>query len=157
MKNTINKLNELARNLWWTWSPEGVRLWQQLGQEQWKQSGNNPSRLLRNLTEGEIEARLSDLDAGLLKTTWEAYQAYLADKDTWHYREGEPLKGTIAYFSAEYGIHESLPNYSGGLGVLAGDHVKSASDLGLPFIAVGLLYRNGYVRQHSSSVARVNK
>ncbi|MGB0647061.1 MAG: alpha-glucan family phosphorylase [Bradymonadia bacterium] len=147
MENTINKLNELANNLWWTWSPEAVSFWSQFGQEQWTPSGNNPARLLNNLTESEIETRLSELKDGLLEDVWESYQSYLAEKNTWHSREGKPLKGTIAYFSAEYGIHESLPNYSGGLGVLAGDHVKSASDLGLPFVAVGLLYRNGYVRQ----------
>ena len=97
------------------------------------------------LDESEVSSRVNAMGVQRLNDLSETFEAYMSEKDTWHALEGSPIDNLVAYFSAEYGIHESMPNYSGGLGILAGDHVKSASDLGLPFVAVGLLYRNGYV------------
>ncbi|MCD1259860.1 alpha-glucan family phosphorylase [Paenibacillus athensensis] len=145
----IARLNELAYNLWFSWNDDALQLFQQMDARQWEQTGHNPVRLLQELD----DARLQELsaDSGFL----EAYQGVIARFDdymqsghTWfeqRFGSGTPVH--IAYFSAEFGFHESLPIYSGGLGVLAGDHCKSASDLGLPFVGVGLLYKKGYFTQ----------
>lgn len=144
MSDVRTRLQALAGDLWWTWQPGGDALWRHLDPAAWAACEHRPVALLRTLEStklawnAEHEARLSALEARRA-----AYDA----AETWHDRAGKPIDGLLAYFSAEYGIHESVRIYSGGLGILSGDHVKSASDLGLPFVAVGLLYRNGYGRQ----------
>ena len=151
---TIHRLYELAYNLWWTWHVEAQALYAELDPELWERVNHNPVRQLAEVNPDRLEAAASD-PAYLRR-----YADVLADFDrymapdcpTW-YREtyGQMQAGRealrIAYFSAEFGLHESLPIYSGGLGVLAGDHVKEASDLGLPFVAVGFLYPQGYFTQ----------
>ena len=141
----LDRLPELARNLLWTWRPGSQKLFADLDAHLWEATEHNPVRLLHETA--NLEAAAGDADFV------EAYQraiqdldSYLADRDTWMGRLYTDV-GTIAYFSAEFGLHESLPIYSGGLGVLAGDHVKSASDLGLPLVGVGILYSQGYFRQ----------
>ena len=141
----LERLPELAHNLLWTWRPGSQKLFADLDAHLWEATEHNPVRLL---------CETANLEAAAGDTAFvEAYQraiqdldSYLADRDTWMGRL-YPDVGTIAYFSAEFGLHESLPIYSGGLGVLAGDHVKSASDLGLPLVGVGILYSQGYFRQ----------
>ena len=142
------RLLALAHDLWWTWQPDGASFWCALDPKGWAASHHNPVELLRQLSadapvDVEALARLEDRRA-----------AELAATDTWHDEAGRPCHAPVAYFSAEFGIHESLPIYSGGLGILAGDHTKSAADLGLPFVGVGLLYRNGYVRQEIDADGR---
>jgi glycogen phosphorylase len=147
MNNLVNNVRRLSKNLWWSWSPEAQSFWTEFAGDDWISCGHNPVRLLNRMDTAEVSRRVTALGAGRVHVVVEEFDRYMTEEQTWHHWEGEPIKGLVAYFSAEYGIHESMPNYSGGLGILAGDHVKSASDLGLPFVGVGLLYRNGYVRQ----------
>ncbi|MCB9542777.1 MAG: alpha-glucan family phosphorylase [bacterium] len=159
-EKTAARLRAMAGDLWWCWQPDGPELWRRLDPTLWRATGHNPVAMLARLeADGALADRLAAFDPadpGAALTALAALEAarerYLAEPDTWHALAGRPIRardgvGLVGYFSAEYGIHESLPNYSGGLGILSGDHVKSASDLGLPFVAVGLLYRNGYVHQ----------
>ena len=142
-------LAQLPYNLWWSWWSPAIHLFRDIDRDLWTELHHNPIKLLRAVS----EERLAELakDANFLRRLSEvtaALDAYMADGSTWYDRVGRPMAGgSIAYFSAEYGIHEALPIYSGGLGMLAGDHCKTASDLGLPFAAVGLLYRYGYGTQ----------
>lgn len=145
-------LSELAGNLWFSWNPSAARLFRQASPALWEEVSYNPVRLLQRLSDQDWQ-RLSADESFLSRfdevmAAWSAYKA----ADPW-YRKQYPgsTAGGIAYFSAEFGFHESLPIYSGGLGVLAGDHLKSASDLGLPLTGVGLLYRKGYFRQKLDS------
>ena len=145
----LHGLRRLAYNLWWTWSPEAVRLFAAIDPEAWEMYRNpvqllinvEPSEWGRLLESPEFVARYGDVMARL--------DAYLEGGErAWFAREhSAEREGLIAYFSMEYGLHASLAIYSGGLGVLSGDHAKTASDLGLPFVGVGLLYRHGYFRQ----------
>ena len=145
-ESTYKNLRACALNLRWCWHPQGEQLWRSLFPEQWEKSGN-PAALVRALDPENLPDWSEDqLDE--LSRFAEALHTEADDVSTWYHAEGHRLEGPVAYFSAEYGLHESLPIYSGGLGVLAGDHLKSTSDLGIPLVAIGLLYRNGYVRQH---------
>jgi starch phosphorylase len=147
LDSPYDRLLTLARDLWWSWQPDGPAFWEGLEPDLWRRTGHNPVAMVRALGPEGAATRLRGRDAAL-GALERARAAYLDAADTWHARAGAPLKGPVAYFSAEFGVHESLPTYSGGLGILAGDHTKSASDLGLPFVGIGLLYRNGYVHQH---------
>ncbi len=145
----IIRLRELAYNLWWSWHPEARGLYEQIDPELWELVYHNPVRFLREVRQQRFarivsnEAYLQQYDAVMA-----AFDAYVGAKDTWFTRHYPNTQGeTIAYFSAEFGMHESLPIYSGGLGILSGDHVKEASDMGLPFVAVGFIYPQGYFRQ----------
>ena len=142
----LERLPSLAYNLFWTWSPPAQKLFAGLDPELWEATEHNPVRLLQETTNLSNAAEdpdfVRDYDRAL-----QAFDNYLRNDDTWASRVHPELAGPVAYFSAEFGLHESLPIYSGGLGVLAGDHVKSASDLGLPLVGVGLLYAQGYFRQ----------
>jgi starch phosphorylase len=145
----LEPLREMTFNLWWTWEPSARRLFRHLDPELWDRTNHNPVRMLQL----SRQARLEELatDKGFLreiKTVHDAFQKYLARTDTYGKTgAGAVLQKPVAYFSAEFGFHESIPNYSGGLGILSGDHCKSASDLDLNFVAIGLLYRHGYFRQ----------
>lgn len=152
----LARLRALAGDLWWSWQPGGAALWSAIDGDGWVEVAHNPVALLAKLDGATVAARFAEEPAleKRLAALEAARERYLGDTDTWHDRAGQPIRGLVAYFSAEYGIHESFPNYSGGLGILSGDHVKSASDIGLPFVAVGLLYRNGYVRQHIDGEGR---
>ncbi len=142
-------LYELAYNLWWTWDPVGQDLWRTVAPGLWTEY-HNPIDLLRALDPDTwVALDESETFHDLYTEATRRFEEYMNDTDTWWTREhGKALpSGPIAYLCAEYGIHQALPIYSGGLGVLAGDHTKAASDLGLPFVGTGLLYRRGYFRQ----------
>jgi starch phosphorylase len=142
-------LQRIAYNLWWTWEPEAIELFRRLDPDLWLGTRHNPVEMLGILQQVTLEGLKTDEGfMSHLAQVDEKLQEYLSAK-TWYEKahNGEkPLKA--AYFSMEFGLHESLPIYSGGLGVLAGDHLKSASDLGIPLVGVGLLYRQGYFRQY---------
>jgi len=149
----LERLPELALNLFWTWRPDIQGLFARLDPELWEAAEHNPVRLLR----GTANLGSAAEDAGFVDVYHRALRdldAYLARRDTWMGHVYPRFAGPVAYFSAEFGLHESLPIYSGGLGVLAGDHVKSASDLGVPLVGVGILYAQGYFRQRLDAEGR---
>ncbi len=146
LPEVLEPLNDLARNLWWTWEPDARKLFRDLNPTLWDQTNHNPIRMLQLSKQGRLEEIASDEDyLRRMRHVHEQFRAYMSRTDTYgKQRAGAPC---IAYFSAEFGFHESVPNYSGGLGILSGDHCKSASDLDLNFYAVTLLYRHGYFKQ----------
>ncbi len=139
----------LARNLSWSWDSEAASLFNELDPTRWRELDHNPISLLSETTLEKLEKRAGELVLhSRLNYAYRRLQEYLKSSKTWGMRHTGVLKARpVAYFSAEFGIHESLPIYSGGLGVLAGDHIKSASDLGVPLIGIGLFYAQGYFRQ----------
>ena len=146
---TLEPLREMSFNLWWTWEPSARRLFRHLDPELWDRTNHNPIRMLQLSRQSRLEELSQDKNfLRELKQVFEEFEKYLGRHDTYGKTgAGSAIKNPIAYFSAEFGFHESIPNYSGGLGILAGDHCKSASDLDLNFVAIGLLYRHGYFRQ----------
>ena len=142
-------LQRIAYNLWWCWDPDAIALFRRLDEDLWTSTRHNPVEMLGILQQTTLESL--KLDEGFmahLAMVDEKLTSYLGEK-AWFSREyNGDTELKIAYFSMEFGLHESLPVYSGGLGVLAGDHLKSASDLGLPLVGIGLLYRQGYFRQY---------
>jgi len=142
-------LGELAENLWWSWHPAARMLFKRLSRRAWKESGHNPDKLLKDLplkalvAASEDSTYLADLNLVLMKFR----EDISGDMRRHVILPGEGASVTIAYFSAEYGLHRSLPFYAGGLGFLAGDHLKESSDLGLPLVAIGFMYPEGYLRQ----------
>ncbi len=145
----LEPLREIVFNLWWTWEPSARRLFRHLDPELWHVTNHNPLRMLQLSRQARlIEVAQDEVFLRDLADVYKAFKKYLARKDTYGKKgAGHAFKRPIAYFSAEFGFHESIPNYSGGLGILSGDHCKSASDLDLNFVAVGLLYRHGYFKQ----------
>src|SRR3954462_11692203 len=145
----LEPLREISFNLWWTWEPSARRLFRHLDPELWDRTNHNPVRMLQLSRQARLVEVAQDKNfLRELKEVHDAYRAYLARKDTYGKTgAGRTGEKPVAYFSAEFGFHESIPNYSGGLGILAGDHCKSASDLDLKFVAIGLLYRHGYFKQ----------
>ena len=143
------KLWELARIVWWCWDNECVSLFRDLNPTRFRQLNQNPIALLNEIPLAEIERRATELVLhSRINYTYRRQQEYLHDDRTWGASHAGVLRPRpVAYFSAEFGLHESLPIYSGGLGVLAGDHIKSASDLDIPLIGVGLFYGQGYFLQ----------
>ncbi|MBP1464629.1 alpha-glucan family phosphorylase [Candidatus Chloroploca sp. M-50] len=145
----IARLRELAYNLWWTWHPEAQDLYRQIDPDLWELDYHNPVDFLRDVRQRKLEE--ASANAGYLKlydAVMKSFDAYVGAKKTWFRKHYPDIKDVqIAYFSAEFGLHESLPIYSGGLGILSGDHVKEASDMDLPFVAVGFIYPQGYFRQ----------
>jgi starch phosphorylase len=149
LPGALEPLRQMSFNLWWTWEPSARRLFRHLDPELWNRTNHNPVRMLQLSRQLRLE-EVSQDKAFLreLKEVHDAFRNYLARKDTYGKTgAGSAIKNPVAYFSAEFGFHESIPNYSGGLGILAGDHCKSASDLDLNFVAIGLLYRHGYFKQ----------
>lgn len=145
----VDKLRELGRNLWWTWQPNVIALFRELDPALWRKVDHNPVEFLKRLPVDQLERRASEMALdSRIDYAFRRLAEYLKDTDSWGSVHASILRARpVAYFSAEFGLHESLPIYSGGLGVLAGDHLKSASDLGIPLIGVGLLYAQGYFRQ----------
>lgn len=148
----LEPLYEIAQNLWWTWNPDAVDLFRRLDHELWSQSDHNPVAMLGQIS----QERIHELERDLVFTAhMDRIHKTLTDymeMPTWASQNHPEFgRSTIAYFSMEFGIHESLPIYAGGLGVLAGDHFKSASELGLPMVGVGILYRKGYFHQYLST------
>ncbi len=136
----LQGLRELAYNLWWSWNPEAQHLFEQINPAQWKRFRSNPVRALLEADPQRLQALAENPGyVGAVEATLAAFQSYLRS------RPKKPPR--IAYFSMEYGFHESLPIYSGGLGILAGDHIKAASDLGLDLTGVGMFYHEGYFHQ----------
>jgi glycogen phosphorylase len=146
---THQRLSALAQNLWWSFDNDSRTLFRQLDPIVWQESGRNPVALLRHLSIEKIEERVSELALhSRINYAYRRMQEYLGSRSTWGDRHAGVLWARpVAYFSAEFGLHESIPVYSGGLGILAGDHIKSASDLGIPLIGVGLYYDQGYFKQ----------
>jgi len=145
----IGRLVEIAYNLWWSWHPEAQALFQRIDAKLWEDIYHNPVLFLREVRQSSLDAVAKDPDFIRayhdVLTTFDEYQVF--DKTWFQETHGDKISKPIAYFSAEFGLHECLPIYSGGLGILSGDHTKEASDLGLPFIGVGFLYPQGYFRQ----------
>jgi glycogen phosphorylase len=142
-------LHRLARNLWWTWNQEAQEIFHELSPRGWQNLYHNAVAILHEVSDYELRVRLQDEDFAIrVRHVLSKFEAYLSSKETWgHTQAAELLEQPVAYFSAEFGFHESLPIAAGGLGVLAGDHAKSASDLGLGFIGISLFYREGYFQQ----------
>ena len=145
----IGKLSVIANNLWWSWNTEFLRLFQRIDGDLWENSNKNPIKFLKHVSQERLEDVAKDVT--FLKEydkIVEDFEGYMNSKNTWFNKTYPEEKGDlIAYFSAEYGLDQTIPIYSGGLGILSGDHLKSASDLGIPLVAVGLLYKNGYFNQ----------
>src|SRR5690348_7348695 len=144
------RLWALARNLWWSWDHDSTSLFHELDPIRWWQLNQNPISLLGEIPFAGIERRAREMVLhSRINYAYRRQREYLEADRTWGARHAGVLRTRpVAYFSAEFGLHESMPIYSGGLGVLAGDHIKSASDLGIPLIGVGLFYGQGYFRQH---------
>ncbi len=145
----IERLGELAYNLWWTWNPDVQRLYKRIDSDLWEETTHNPIQFLRKVERAKLNAVTHDsyyldfYDRSMLE-----FDQYMEREDTWYQKNhGHVDKEVIAYFSTEFGLHETVPIYAGGLGVLSGDHLKEASDLGLPLVAMGFLYTKGYFTQ----------
>jgi starch phosphorylase len=140
----------LSHNLWWTWHPEVADLFRELDPIRWRQLAHNPIALLSEFPLERLEQRVDELSLrSQINGAYRRLNEYLHSQTTWGTTHAGVLGARpVAYFSAEFGLHESLPIYSGGLGLLAGDHVKSASDLDVPLVGVGLFYSQGYFLQH---------
>jgi starch phosphorylase len=155
----LKPLHQLAYNMWWCWNHDAVELFSRIDVDLFKQVDHSPIRLLSGVPQSRIEELSRDegflahldrvtqhFESYMAGRSW--YQDTLVDADSKTNGKASTEPFRVAYFSAEFGIHESIPEYSGGLGVLAGDHLKSASDLGLPLVGVSLMYRQGYLRQY---------
>src|SRR5437764_1377781 len=146
----LRPLERVAWNYWWSWTPGGTALFRDLDPVVWEECDHNPRRLLAESSEVRLTEMATDPDyIARVRELAEEFDKYMEDGRRWWPQNDTKIttEHAVAYFCAEYGVHNSLPLYSGGLGMLAGDHLKSASDLGLPLVAVGLLYRYGYFRQ----------
>ncbi|MDD3470811.1 MAG: alpha-glucan family phosphorylase [Thermoguttaceae bacterium] len=145
-----DKCVEIASNLWWSWNPEAVNLFRDLDPVRWRKLDHNPIALLKEFTPELLEAKATELALhSRIHYAYRLLKQYENEKPQWARTHCGVLSAMpVAYFSLEFGVHESLPIYSGGLGVLAGDHIKSASNLGVPLVAVGLFYSQGYFKQH---------
>ena len=143
------RLNELARNLYWTWHSDVYHIFQDLDPQLWRESGRNPLAFLDRVSDECLEEKTKIMAVrSRITRAFYTLRDYMEAEDTWGRQHVRSLRlKPVAYFSAEFGLHESLPIYSGGLGVLSGDHLKAASDLDIPLIGVGLLYAKGYFNQ----------
>ncbi len=153
LPSNLERLRELAYNLWWCWNLEAIDLFRRLDRELWEESGHNPVWMLGTIKQERLEEAAED-DGFLaeLERIHQKLNRYVNSQNTWYQKtHGKFREPCIAYFSAEFGITECMPIYSGGLAVLSGDHLKSSSDLGLPLIGVGLLYQEGFFRQYLNS------
>lgn len=153
MPERINRLEDLSNNLWWSWHLEGRMLFRMLDYPLWRLSGHNPVQQLHEISPEKLEAAAGDnAFLSLYDAAIAALDEEMADDDSWYATKYPALKQKpVAYFSMEFAIHNSLPIYAGGLGVLAGDLCKAASDLGIPMVAVGFMYPQGYFRQRISA------
>ena len=147
----IERLRDLAYNLWWTWNPEALDLFVLLDPKTWTGMGNNPVKMLETVSRERLLIMSENTSyVNLYREVMQKFDGYMSEKSPCAKLEiSEEIKPSspIAYFSMEYGLHESIPIYSGGLGVLSGDYLKTASDLNIPLVGIGLLYKNGYFKQ----------
>jgi starch phosphorylase len=147
----INRLSELATDLWWTWNPPAREVFRRLDYPLWRQTAHNPVLMLRHVTQELLEIAAQDENfLAVYDTAVDALDRARSARDTWWHHRFNDTPGPIAYFSAEFALHQSLPIYAGGLGVLAGDVCKESSDLGVPLIGVGFMYPQGYFHQSVS-------
>ncbi|HEX8096518.1 MAG TPA: DUF3417 domain-containing protein, partial [Pyrinomonadaceae bacterium] len=153
LPSTLRPLEPLAWNYWWSWAPDGQSIFRDLDPDLWEQCEHNPRSLLAKCDEFRLTRMATDpAYIERVRRLAEAFDRHMdPSTPTWAQTDARARQLTatnpVAYFCAEFGVHNSLPLYSGGLGMLAGDHLKSASDLGLPLVAVGLLSHHGYFRQ----------
>lgn len=152
LPKNLEQLSELAYNLWFSWNPDARELYKEIDLDLWRKKGRNPVAFLKHVDPMLLEKYAADKEyLSRLKKIYNRFDSYMKSDSTIFNKNYSKYKKEItAYFSAEYGIHESLPNYAGGLGILSGDHCKTASDLGLPFVAVGLMYKHAYFSQFIS-------
>ncbi|HKI70601.1 MAG TPA: DUF3417 domain-containing protein, partial [Verrucomicrobiae bacterium] len=145
LNELVTGLHKVAKNLWWTWNQEAQEVFQQLSPRGWQNLYHNAVAVLHEVSDYELRVRLQDLDfADRVRRVISLFETYLNDKSTWVNEHAPTLSAQpVAYFSAEFGFHETLPIAAGGLGILAGDHSKAASDVGLNFVGVSLFYREG--------------
>ena len=145
----IGDLSKIANNLWWSWNTEFLKLFKKIDIDLWESCGKNPVKFLKHVDQEKLEKIAEDSDfIKEYNKNVANFEGYMQSRATWFSKEyPENKNDLIAYFSAEYGLDEILPIYSGGLGMLSGDHLKSSSDLGIPLVAIGLLYKNGYFHQ----------
>jgi len=150
LTKTIADLNRIAHNLWWTWNQGAQEIFSELSPRCWQNLYHNAVAVLHEVSNYELRVRLQDRDfARRVQIVLTDFEAYMNDQDTWGQQNAPALlKNPVAYFSAEFGFHETLPIAAGGLGILAGDHTKSASDLNIGFAGISLFYREGYFQQH---------
>ena len=145
----IGRITEIANNLWWSWNTEFLRLFKRIDIDLWERCNKNPVKFLKSVDQDKLEEVSRDI--AFVKEydkIVDDFDGYMSSKNTWfNQKYPENRNDLIAYFSAEYGLDQTIGIYSGGLGILSGDHLKSASDLGIPLVAVGLLYKNGYFNQ----------
>jgi starch phosphorylase len=149
INDLVPRLHRMAHNLWWTWDEEAQEIFHELTPRGWQNLFHNAVAVLHEVSDYELKMRLQDpAFAHRVKHVLDGFDRYLAAKDTWGGKNAKALlKNPVAYFSAEFGFHETLPIAAGGLGILAGDHAKSASDLGIGFVGISLFYREGYFQQ----------
>lgn len=149
LPKSIEKLGEISQNLWWSWNTEFLKIFKKIDIDLWERCGKNPVKFLKQVGQEKLEKASQDQEVlKMYKESVENYENYIKSKNTWFNKKyPENKEDVIAYFSAEYGLDETMPIYSGGLGILSGDHLKSSSDLGIPLVAIGLLYKNGYFNQ----------
>lgn len=153
----LEPLREIAFNLWWAWHAKARWLFWFLDPKLWEKVNHSPLKMLQQVSQARLEAVAKDEDfLEALKSVTTSLRSYLAEPSTWAAQRPTPFtkESPICYLSAEFGFHESIPIYSGGLGILSGDHTKAASDLGLNFIGISLLYRHGYFKQQISREGR---
>ena len=145
----IGELGNIANNLWWSWNTEFLKVFKEVDIDLWERCDKNPVKFLKLVDQEKLEnAAKNEKIVKLYEENVNNFKSYMQSKNTWFNKVyPENKNDLIAYFSAEYGLDETLPIYSGGLGILSGDHLKSASDLGIPLVAIGLLYKNGYFHQ----------
>lgn len=145
----LERLADISYNLWWTWNCDAAELFRTIDPKLWESTGRNPVALMRAVGNKRLDSLLENKNfIDQYDNVVKKFDSYINNKDTWFNKKYRDFSDHgIAYFSAEYGLNETLPIYSGGLGVLSGDHCKSASDLGIPFTAIGLFYRQGYFNQ----------
>jgi glycogen phosphorylase len=153
LPSRIHRLHELALDLWWSWTPTARHVFRRLDYPLWRYSAHNPVRMLMTIAGSRLQDAAQDPEfVALYDQAIAGLDEARAAKGTWWAENGPPLNGkVIAYFSAEFALHQSLPIYAGGLGVLAGDHCKEASDLGVPLVGVGFMYPQGYFHQRVST------
>lgn len=151
LPSRIKRLNELANNLWWVWNPNAIRLFNRIDNHIWEMVNHNPIRFLSEVPRSVLNAISQDpIYLDIYDRVFRDFDEYMKNTDTWFEKNHPGKSDVIAYFSMEFGLHETLPIYSGGLGVLSGDHLKEASDMGLPMVGVGILYSEGYFSQKVS-------
>lgn len=157
LPDAIARLQELAYNLWWSWHPEAQALYATIDPKLWRTVNQNPVKFLRDVKQHRLDGAAADQDyLARYQAVFTTFDAYMdPNADTWFNQTySDNIDEVIAYFSAEFGLHEALPIYSGGMGILSGDHCKEASDLGLPFVGMGFLYPQGYFTQRIAADGR---